>query len=679
MQDYLDYFAGLSLEDILMVKFLERIFKMKKDFNRRDFIKVASAVTITASLFPSCSHKPLSDQLDQERIPAHTKGTHDYIVIGSGAGGGPLACRLVEAGFRVLLLEAGGENSNKTLEIPVFHGSATELPECTWEFFVHLYSSRLKRKLNSKYSSERDGIFYPRASGLGGCTVHNAMIFMYPENSDWNHLAYVLDDTSWSAREMRKYFQRFEKNNYREAPRRSRSLMTLLNREKMGFKGWLSTEQTSPLFILKDPKFIKIFFSALVEEGIVSEVTDIIKNKMKLDPNTWSYVQNKLDGIFNVPKSTKDGLRSSTRDFILETKRKYPHLLTIKLNTLVEKILVNNDNRAYGVLVREGKNLYKAASENSPSMGFSSRMYQCQNEVVLSAGAFNSPQILMLSGIGNRDSLSKFGIETKVNLPGVGRNLQDRYEVSVVSKLKSNFSALENCSFGKAGDQCLADYYRNPKEEIYGTNGVLLSLVKRSHPSLKDPNLFIFALPGRFKGYYQGWSDDALTKNYLTWAILKGHTQNQSGHVTLKSSDPTDTPIINFKYFHESVLGYKHDLHAVRTGVETARRMNNRISHLIDREVYPGTHIKSESDVNDWIQNEAWGHHASCSNKIGNDRDPMSVLDKKFRVRGVDGLRVVDASTFNRIPGLFIVCPIYMISEKAADVIIDDAKSLPWV
>jgi choline dehydrogenase len=146
--------------------------------------------------------------------------------------------------------------------------------------------------------------------------------------------------------------------------------------------------------------------------------------------------------------------------------------------------------------------------------------------------------------------------------------------------------------------------------------------------------------------------------------------------VSLRSAKPWEAPKVEFHYFFESNDARGEDLNAVVAGVEFARAINHRLATLglIASEEVPGLSCTGEA-LRDFIQNEAWGHHASCSNKIGADNDPMSVLDSRFRVRQTEGLRVVDASVFPRIPGFFIVSAIYMISEKALDVILEDART----
>ena len=223
------------------------------------------------------------------------------------------------------------------------------------------------------------------------------------------------------------------------------------------------------------------------------------------------------------------------------------------------------------------------------------------------------------------------------------------------------------------GDPCFIEWHQQRKG-VYTTNGVLIGMIKRSLPHKKIPDLYIFGVPGYFKGYELGYSK-ALQhyKNIFTWAILKAHTNNTAGNVTLKSADPRDTPYINFRYFDEGNDVNGEDLEAVAAGVEFVRRMNELVD-INKEELLPGPKVQTREQIKEFIKNEAWGHHASCTCKIGKPDDPMAVLDTDFRVYGTKNLRVVDASVFPRIPGFFIVTAIYMISEKASEVIIADAR-----
>jgi choline dehydrogenase-like flavoprotein len=196
----------------------------------------------------------------------------------------------------------------------------------------------------------------------------------------------------------------------------------------------------------------------------------------------------------------------------------------------------------------------------------------------------------------------------------------------------------------------------------------VLSVLRKSAGNDGAPDLFCMGLLANFQGYYPGYSKRFATDlNYLTWAILKGHTANRAGEVTLRTADARDTPVINFHSFAE---GGDADVEAVLEGIHFVRRLVAplRTQDLLDEEEVPGEQM-SDAELRKFVRCRAWGHHASSTCAIGAKADG-GVLDGNFRVHGTQGLRVVDASVFPRIPGLFIVSAVYMIGEKAADVIL---------
>jgi choline dehydrogenase len=639
------------------------------EFDRRNFLKTLASSAVITSL-ESCN-KIIN------RNPASVIEENDYqfIVVGSGAGGGPLAARLAEKGFKVLVLEAGGDNYGKLEKVPVSHARASENDLESWKFFVKHYENANLQSKDSKFVPGK-GIFYPRGSALGGSTVQNAMITMYPDNEDWSQIEKITNDSTWSPKNMRLYFQMIEKNNYKS--------QNEIQRGEHGLKGWLSTEQNSVKLLLNDKQFLQIVESAFQEEGYLNEVLDNFERedfKFRLDPNDMRYVLNKKEGVFNTPRATADGFRNGPRERLLDIKTRYPKNLTIKTNSFVTNLIFDekDNKKVIGVEVQEGSHLYEAdpLSLSQKKVGKKVK-YFCKNEVILSGGAFNSPQLLKLSGIGVEAELAKNKIALRHSLPGVGKNLQDRYELSVISEMKQNFTTLEKCTFGGDNDPCLPNYFQNPKEHLYGSNGVVISLIKKSNPYLARPDLYLFGLPGFFKGYQPNYSEQTLKqKNYFSWVILKSQNKNNAGYVKLKDANPFSSPEVNFKYFQEgnqSVL--KNDLNAMNVGIDTARRVNENLNKkgLIKNEVLPGKSISNLNQKNDFIVNESWGHHASCTNSIGAPNDVNAVLDSQMRVRGIKGLRVVDASSFPFLPGMFLVLPIYMLSEKAANEIFHEYK-----
>jgi choline dehydrogenase len=613
----------------------------------------------------------------------------DYIVVGSGAGGGTVAARLVEEGYSVLVLEAGGNPDTITggdplqpdantypedYDVPAFHPLASENDAIKWDFFVRHYEDAAQQQNDPHYVAEykgkrADGIWYPRAGALGGCTAHNAMILVYPHNSDWNQLADLTGDPSWRAEHMRSYFERLENCQHRPMQRFLARLG--VNPTRHGWGGWLHTEKAAPEEAIRDAQVRKAladsFGQALKELGFPS----FARLESLGDPNDWRSVESSEVGARYVPLTTRDHRRLGTRERLLEIRRQHPDRLTIETNALASRIILDG-TRAIGVEYRKGEHLYAADPRSTGAEGERRNAYAAR-EVIVSAGAFNTPQLLMLSGIGPPEVLAAHEIDVRVPLPGVGKNLQDRYEIAVVNRTIKTWDMLEGATFSTADGQY--QRWRTRKKGIYTTNGVLLSVVARSSPRQPVPDLFCYAVLADFRGYVPEYSRRLRqTPNTLTWVVLKGHTNNTGGTVTLRSKNPCDTPVINFRYFGEGTDGGEEDLDAIVAGVKLVRRLTARLKGtVVDREESPGPGHESPEALQRFIRNRAWGHHASCTCAIGS-KARGGVLSSDFKVHDTEGLRVVDASVFPRAPGLFIISAIYMIGEKAADVIIADAK-----
>ena len=378
--------------------------------------------------------------------------TFEYVIVGAGAGGGPLAARLARAGHRVLLLEAGSDAGDRlTYQIPAWHVLASEDAAMRWDYFVQHYDDPAQAARDDKLvrdgAGNPEGVWYPRGSGVGGSTALNALIAVTPHDSDWNDLAATLaaedPSGSWSAAAMRQYFVRAENNGYLPA-----------GTVGHGFSGWMTVDVfldrlVDYLMAAIDLKMLRVIIATIVQTGQELGTT------LPFDPfadvtRLLSYVQSDLNsadpgrdarqGSFRVPEQTLGGKRNGVREFVIDTiAAGYP--LTLKTHALATRVLFDRSAarpRATGVEFLDGADLYAAAPVQNTSAAVT-RQIRVSGEVVLSAGTFNTPQLLMLSGIGDKTALAAQGIDSVVDLPGVGANLQDRYEMSVIGEMTSVF------------------------------------------------------------------------------------------------------------------------------------------------------------------------------------------------------------------------------------------------
>ncbi|KAI1432551.1 GMC oxidoreductase [Xylaria sp. CBS 124048] len=693
----------------------------------------AIAPVALAGIQPQNHYPQTSDAILPNVKPAQDE--YDYIIVGSGPGGSPLAANLAIAGFNVLLIDAGGDYGHlREVESPALANPSSERNEVSWGFFTHHYSNEtmaLKdRKLtyltpDGKYYSGQKppqgskvlGNWYPRYGGLGGCTEHNALVALIASKNDWDNIKNITGDDSWDATAMRKYLKQVEKVGYPLPPDSDPN--------SHGFDGYIDINVNPSGIPAQDVKLMSVFAGAakafgvdnapvvtalndvvsvartdsvdyetgLLPLNLTTELTDAMDKILEWDINNDNPDRDTKRAFARLPQHMDNTAyrRSSPRDYVYNTataknadgSRKYK--LDVALNTLATKVVFDTHGKkpkAVGVEYLFGQSLYRADPRaNSTEDGGEPGSVKATKEVIVAGGAFNSPQLLKLSGIGAKEELKKFNIPVVVDLPGVGENLHDRIETSVNADFPTNFTRILACYYLAAdNDPCWAQYVdpnnKGAEKGDYASNGVVMgAFFTSSFSDDGEHDLWIGGFPALFNGFYPGYSSNAATpanKNWWSWLVLKAHTRNNAGTVKLATSNPRDMPIINFHNTYEGQTkeDADKDVGAMMEGMRMAISFFDNIP-AIDGTAsvfWPPKNVSdSDEGLKEWITEEAWGHHASCSNKIGADDDPMAVLDSKFRVRGVDGLRVVDASAFPAIPGIFPALPIMMLSQKATE------------
>lgn len=518
----------------------------------------------------------------------------DYIVVGSGSGGAVVAGRLAEdVGTSVLVLEAGGRSRpNLNVQIPA------------------AFAKQFHTKLDWDYESEPEPhldhrrIYQPRGKMLGGCSGINAMMYVRGNRADYDGWAKA-GATGWSYDEVLPLFRRMETNS-RGAD------------EFHGADGPQYVEDAP------DPR-----------PGSLRLVEAMVETGMPRNPD-FNGAEQVGTGMFQ--RFTRRGQRWTTWDGYLAPRRKQANL-TITPHALVHRVLIER-GRAVGVVAE---------------VGGRRTTFRARREVILSAGAYNTPQLLMLSGIGPADHLREHGITTLVDNPHVGSHLMD-HPFMMMNWVTTD---QDNLAFAEKPVELLK-YLTRRKGMLTSNIGESGSFFETSVEDIA-PQMEMITAPVYF--FQHGAATFDGTAVAVGLSLVGAYSE---GWVRLRSADPAAAPRICNNYFADP-----RDMQSMIDGIERAREVmaTRTMRGSVGRELHPGPGYGStRSDLERAVRAEVeHTYHPSCTARMGVPGE--GVLDESLRVHGVDGLRVVDASAMPRVTHGNTHAPTMLIGEKAADLI----------
>jgi choline dehydrogenase len=531
----------------------------------------------------------------------------DFIVIGSGSSGAVIASRLSEdLNARILLLEAGKRERSIRLAMPVLFPFVMADPKFNWGYTGE----------PEPFANDRQ-IRQPRGKALGGSSMINGMLYARGHSRDYDEWR-QLGNEGWSYDDVLPYFRKSE-NHWGEAD------------HWHGKGGPLSIKQQP-----KDNDLYRRFISAVERLGYEERDT---------------FHREGQEGWGSPPLSIHEGTRASTAARFLIPAMSRPNL-TVETDALVTRIEVQN-GRAVAVHYCDKARQMQRVVANQ--------------EIILSGGAYNSPQLMLLSGIGPAEELAGHGIEMVHHLPGVGMNLQDHPSVAMVLNATRHVTLTNSLRLDRAALSAL--HWLINRGGMIGDMPVTANGFIKTRPELERPDAQCLFQPTMIgaQTWFPGWRKPKADVVAMACVLLRPEGR---GWVKLRSADPADKPRLL-----SNVLSTENDRAFFRRLIPQLREIfaTSPLSDVLGAEVMPGKDVQTNDEIDAWVRtacNTALHPVGSCA--MGSASDPMAVVDPQLRVHGLEGLRIADAAIMPRIVGGNTNAACIMIGEKAADLVKQD-------